>query len=140
MSISDIKQKRNLFENYVKPAVEDKCRLTCGRTGSIYKGRGITQEVWEKINSARVIIADVVGGDADVFYKIGIAHTLGKPVILVAQSINDVPPDFWQLRCILYDVNKLGSDDFQERLQRAIRGVLSGHTRAKPYRGTAAKD
>ena len=34
------------------------------------------QSVWESINRARIIIADLIERNANVFYELGIAHTI----------------------------------------------------------------
>jgi hypothetical protein len=39
-------------------------------------------DVWNSIYSSSIIIADCTGRNPNVFYELGIAHTLGKPVIL----------------------------------------------------------
>lgn len=61
------------------------------------------QSVWDGINRARVVIADLTGRNPNVFYELGIAHTLGKPVVMLTQSMDFVPFDLRQLRCIVYD-------------------------------------
>lgn len=55
------------------------------------------------IAQSRLVVANLDGRNANVFYELGIAHALGKPVLLVASSPKDVPFDvrttrivFWQ--------------------------------------------
>ena len=49
--------------------------------------------IWESINRARIVIADTTTRNPNVFYEIGICHTLGKDVILITQDSEDVPFD-----------------------------------------------
>src|SRR5207302_8589290 len=57
----------------------------------------------QMIQSAKVLVAELTGKNANVFYELGLAHALGKPVILVSETIDDVPFDLQPLRVILYD-------------------------------------
>lgn len=41
----------------------------------------------------------------NVFYELGIAHALKKPVVLVSSNEEDVPFDVRHIRVIYYDVN-----------------------------------
>jgi hypothetical protein len=41
-------------------------------------GQIIVEDIWEKINESRVIIADVSKMNSNVFYELGIAHAINK--------------------------------------------------------------
>ena len=43
--------------------------------------------------AADVVLANLAGKEAGVFYQVGTCHALGKPAVLVAQSIDDLPFD-----------------------------------------------
>ena len=60
------------------------------------------QDIVELICTSQVVVCDLSGKNPNVFYEAGIAHTLGKEVILITQSIDDVPFDLKPLRCIEY--------------------------------------
>jgi hypothetical protein len=47
------------------------------------------------------VIADLSAKNTNVFYETGIAHTLGRNVILVAQSM-DLPFDLRPIRAVRY--------------------------------------
>lgn len=63
----------------------------------------IINDIFRSINSADVIIADTTRLNANVFYELGIAHSHQKPVIIITQSIEELPFDIRHLRCIKYD-------------------------------------
>ena len=50
------------------------------------------------------MLADLTGKNPNVFYELGLAHAARKPVLLVTQSMDDVPFDLRALRVIVYDV------------------------------------
>ncbi|AEK58452.1 conserved hypothetical protein [Acidithiobacillus caldus SM-1] len=59
-----------------------------------------------------------------MFYEAGIAHALGKEVILIAQSQDDVPFDLRHIRYVKYLNNAQGlsvlSDAIASRIQTVI--------------------
>jgi nucleoside 2-deoxyribosyltransferase len=82
------------------------------------------QSVWESVNRARLIIADMTERNPNVFYELGIAHTLGKPVIMITQSMDYVPFDLKHLRCIVYDYKPGTISRFEQVLEKTVRRVL----------------
>jgi nucleoside 2-deoxyribosyltransferase len=49
----------------------------------------VLRGVWGKVSSASHVIADLTNLDANVAIQLGMAHTLGKPCLLVLDSEND---------------------------------------------------
>jgi hypothetical protein len=54
---------------------------------------GILDRVFNQINKADVVVADMTGRNANVFYEVGYAHALGKIVLLLTQNVSDIPFD-----------------------------------------------
>ncbi|MFH0814367.1 MAG: sigma 54-interacting transcriptional regulator [Pseudomonadota bacterium] len=125
MPFSESHDLQIVYKEHVKPVIEGRCGLRCERADDINDISGIMQSVWESINKARVIIADLTDRNSNVFYELGIAHTLGKPVIMITQSMDYVPFDLRHLRCIVYDFKPGRIERFQESLEKTIRTVLS---------------
>lgn len=48
----------------------------------------VIPQIIETIKKADVVIADISNENPNIYYEIGIAHALGKPVILVSQTNN----------------------------------------------------
>lgn len=65
----------------------------------------IIDQVWEGITKARVLVAELTGRNPNVFYELGLAHALNKPVVLVSSNQTDVPFDLKHIRVIYYDVS-----------------------------------
>lgn len=61
-------------------------------------------QVWSGINAARVLVAEMTTRNANVFYELGLAHALKKPVVLISSNEDDVPFDLKHIRVIYYDV------------------------------------
>lgn len=105
----------------VKAVVQaDPFNLACVRADEVVMPGCIMEDVLEYIAKARIVIADLTGRNPNVFYELGIAHT-SKPssaVILLAQTIDDVPFDLRHLRCLVYS-SDLGN------LTTLVSGALS---------------
>lgn len=65
----------------------------------------IMDQVWAGINAAKVLVAELTSRNPNVFYELGIAHALRKPVVLISSNEDDVPFDVRHIRVIYYDVN-----------------------------------
>jgi hypothetical protein len=63
---------------------------------------GILDRIYNQINKADVIIADMTGQNPNVFYEVGYAHALGKIVLLLTQEANDIPFDLKHRPHIVY--------------------------------------
>jgi hypothetical protein len=106
-----------------KPAIE-KANLTPVRADNEIFGAGkIMDQVWSGINAAKVLVAEMTTKNPNVFYELGIAHALQKPVILVSSNEDDVPFDLKHIRVIYYDKN----DPFwgQKLLNKVAENIVS---------------
>jgi hypothetical protein len=91
--------------------------LRCRRADDIWENPAVIQDVVSLIDRSRVVIADCTGRNPNVFYEIGIAHTLGREVILITQNADDIPFDLRHLRYVSYLNNNEGLDALVARLQ-----------------------
>jgi hypothetical protein len=105
----------------IEQAVADN-KLICKRADNFHHPRSIVAEIWSAINHASLIIAECTGKNPNVFYEIGIAHALSKNVILLAQSVKDIPFDVKNLRFIIYNMEKDGLD-FRGKLAKTIKAI-----------------
>jgi len=95
----------NYYEKVYKPAIE-KAGLKAVRADTEIFGAGkIMDQVWSGINAAKVLVAELTTRNPNVFYELGLAHALKKPVVLVSSNEGDVPFDLKHIRVIYYDVN-----------------------------------
>lgn len=120
------------FEQILKPALEE-CGLFAVRGDSIYRPTTIVDEIWQGIRDAKLLIAELTGRNPNVFYELGLAHAISKPVILISESIDDVPFDLRAIRVLLYNKNHPSwGDQLKISLARAISEVLQSPTSAIP--------
>ena len=62
----------------------------------------IVQTIWTNILRSEFVIADCTGQNPNVFYELGIAHSVGKHVFMCAQSKDDFPFDVKAIRWFDY--------------------------------------
>ena len=80
----------------------------CQRADDIWEDSVLVNDVVALIARSKVVICDLTGRNANVFYEAGIAHTLGRDVVLITQSSDDVPFDLRHHRFIKYLANDEG--------------------------------
>ena len=114
-----------IYTDHIKPSIESIGCLNCLRADDIYDNRPIIEDIWRHINEAKILISELTGRNANVFYETGIAHTVGKEVILITQSMEDVPFDLKHLRCIVYEYTPRGIKNLEDNLKSTILHILS---------------
>ena len=98
--------------------------MSCHRADDIWKEDAIIQDIVSLICRSRIIICDCSGRNPNVFYEAGIAHTLGKDVILITQSGDDIPFNLRHLRYIDYLNNREGIEDLIKKVSDRITNIL----------------
>lgn len=97
--------------------------MRCLRADDIWERDHILDDVLSLIWRARVVIADLTGKNPNVFYEAGIAHTLGRDTILVAQSMDDIPFDLQGIRALKYLNNGEGRDTLTEGITSRLNRI-----------------
>ncbi|MGR6964566.1 hypothetical protein ACU610_08920 [Geodermatophilus sp. URMC 61] len=75
----------------------------------------ITPQMISNILSAELIVADISGGNANVFYELAIAHGYDKSTVHLQSEAHHVPFDIRDMRVITYDIQDLDSVEGQRR-------------------------
>lgn len=122
-------ERTQIFQEIVKPTIEAN-DLACIRADDLRTNRAIVQNIWESICEARFLIADITTGNANVFYELGIAHTVGKEVILIEERPREgqVPKrvfDTMGIDAIIYENSATGGQYLRQELDRRIKATLA---------------
>ncbi len=113
-----------IWKREIKNIVES-LGLTCVRAGDLYNTNIVMKDIFEAIYSAGIVIADVTGRNASVFYELGIAHALRKELILITQDEKDTPFDLAQFHHCIYKDDSLGYKILREHLTKSIKRILN---------------
>lgn len=121
------------FAEALKPVYQDhiakvaeSLKLKAVRGDDFFTAHSIMSDIWNAVCNARLVIADCTNRNPNVFYEIGLAHAIGKRVILITQNKDDVPFDLRHLRYIDYEYTPRGMIEFENRLEMTIRAELLG--------------
>lgn len=94
--------------------------LNCLRADDIWENSSIIQDIFSLICRAKIIVVDFSNKNPNVMYETGIAHTLGKTVIPIAQSIQDIPSDMVHHRALIYHNNGEGLQYLERELTEKL--------------------
>jgi hypothetical protein len=86
----------------------------------------VVEKIWEQILKAKLLLADLTGKNANVFYELGLAHAAEKPVVFTSANSEDVPFDLRHLRVIIYDIRE---PEWADRLRKSIADYLRNATK-----------
>lgn len=104
--------------------VAEHMNLECVRADSIWDNSTFIQDVFDIIYCAKVVIVDFTGRNPNVMYETGIAHTLGKTVIPITQSIDDIPSDLGHHRALKYLPNEEGYRDLSNEIYKRLQTIF----------------
>jgi hypothetical protein len=109
-------------------AVGASLSFTCNRADNIWEHSVIIQDIFTIIYRSFIVICDFSGRNPNVFYEAGVAHTLGKHVIPIAQTLDDIPFDLRHHRVIIYLNNDQGRRDLQDKLWSRVKTLAETRT------------
>jgi hypothetical protein len=98
------------------------------RADELFHTGSVVEQIWEQIEKAIVLLADLTDKNANVFYELGLAHAAHKPVVFTSGKLEDVPFDLRHLRVIIYDVRE---PTWAEKLRKNIAEYLR-NAKAEP--------
>src|SRR5215212_3193860 len=82
----------DIYQVGIKPACQS-AGAYCERIDEQIFQESILERIYNQIAKADLIVADMTGRNANVFYETGYAHALGKKVLLLTQKAEDIPFD-----------------------------------------------
>jgi hypothetical protein len=112
------------------PAIKQ-AGLEPARADDLFRSSNIVHDIWHLVATARVLLADLTGKNPNVFYELGLAHAARKPVLLLTQSMDDVPFDLRALRVITYDVeHPAWGDVLRDNIKQGLKEMLESPERS----------
>jgi hypothetical protein len=122
------KDSDDAFDLIIQPAISEFSveiggfPFECLRADKVCEANNIVKDIARRLNDADVVIADLTGQNANVFYELGVRHALIGRTIMIARSLRDVPFDLRNYRVIAYDLTARGA----ARAKKAIKEYLGG--------------
>lgn len=127
--VEDIKNDVNLISvmmpfakefDDVYEAIESTARqsyYSCKRADKVWESHEIIQDIFNLIRSAAIVVVDISGKNANVFYELGIAHALGKEVVIISRDTDKMPFDIVHHRILKYYPNHEGLEELKKNLR-----------------------
>jgi hypothetical protein len=108
------------YQEIYVPAIKD-AGLEPVRADELFNTGSVVEQIWDQIVKSRVLLADLTGKNANVFYELGLAHAAVKPVVFTSANVDDVPFDLRHLRVIVYEIRE---PDWGAKLKKLITEYL----------------
>ena len=94
--------------------------------GDLGHQQSILKDIVSGITEADVIIADLTGLNPNVFYELGIAHSMNKKVILITQDLSEIPFDLKPYRAKEYNLQFNKLPIFIDEIKETLLGASDG--------------
>jgi fructose-1-phosphate kinase PfkB-like protein len=115
---------KEIYSKHIKPILLS-LDLSSGTAGDIFNNQTIIGDIWEGIKNAQIIIADFTNKNPNVFYEVGLAHSIGKETILITQDLKDIPFDLRHIRIIEYSNTPNGLEILKNNLENVVKEIVS---------------
>jgi hypothetical protein len=86
----------------------------------------IFQDIQREIEQSEIVIAEVTPANPNVFCKLGYAHALAKPTILLARKGAELPFDIKSFRVVFYNDTIGGKGTVERDLRRHLEAIAAG--------------
>lgn len=110
-----------LFEFGIKPAVKSK-NYQCVRMDQVAGTINLIRGMIHNIYVSKVIIADLTDKNANVFYELGIAHSIPVPdkTIMISEQDEEIPFDIGPFQVLKYKKSFKGITDLRHGIIKRI--------------------
>jgi nucleoside 2-deoxyribosyltransferase len=119
MSFSSDPQLQDFYDHAIKPAITD-AGYQCYRVDEQEFNGSIRNQIISAIRDCNFVVADVTEARPNCYYELGVAHALGKEVIHLARSAEDIHFDVRDFNFIIY--SRL--DDLKRKLRKRIESTI----------------
>jgi hypothetical protein len=121
----------NRYENIIKPAIEgvkvgDEQVYQAIRGDFISQTGSITRAIIQYIYSSDAVIADLSGLNPNVFYELGVRHSLRNKTVLIGIKETTPPFDVGDLRIVWYEDKVGGEKKAIPEIQSFLKSFLEG--------------
>lgn len=113
-----------VFEDTLKPVLSVEFGLDVVKADDIFQAIPVIDKIHALIRSASFLVADISERNPNVYYEVGYAIALRKPVLFVTQRKDRVPFDVSHLPYIEYEYTPRGMTSFTSKLRQATTDLI----------------
>lgn len=114
-----------IFNTMIKPALNSvDPNFVVLRADHIANPGSFIKDILEKLHRAFVVIANLTDLNPNVFYELGVRHTLSKRTIMITENLESLPSDLREYRVIEYKPEITGVEEFKQNLKKCVKQIL----------------
>src|SRR5215510_9119710 len=118
---------RRVLERLIRPVIQESgLGLTVVRADEIHRPGSFIRDVLQYLAQAYLVVVDLTGQNANVFYELGVRHALSPRTILIARSTSDIPADLREYRTLIYADSDHSDETFRQNLLRYLEEIEKG--------------
>lgn len=115
---------KEVLEYIIKPAFDESgYKYSILRADDINRSGSFIKDILENIYSSHIVLADLTGQNPNVFYELGVRHSLRPRTILISQNLEDIPSDLREYRTIIYDTSAKGAANFKKKIKTFMQEI-----------------
>lgn len=115
------------YNDVYREVIKEVCRryeVHVVRADEVYGPGIIIGDVAQQIIDSQLIIADISPPNANVYFEVGYAHALNKPIILLARKGTVLPFDVAAFRVLFYEDSISGKSKLEEGLRNHLKAIV----------------
>lgn len=113
-----------LFSDVIKPMCK-KYNIEAVRADQTYGPGHILSDIMQQIYLAKFIVAEITPLNQNIFFEVGYAHAMRKPIIFIAEKTKELPFDVSGFRVLFYENSIRGKKKVEEGLAKHIDAILT---------------
>ena len=122
---SEIRKRSDQVLKHIIEPVAHECGYKPLRADQISEPGYITPQIMEYIFESPLVIADLTGGNPNVFYELAVRHVAKKPFVQIINKGEKIPFDIAQMRTIQIDVHNLDSvEEGKKEIQSPLSTII----------------
>lgn len=130
---SEERKRSDMLLKYVLEPTCSELGYTISRADMMPKSGIITSQILTTIVDAPLVVADLTGGNPNVFYELALRHAVNKPYIQLIEENQIIPFDVSVVRTIKYNLGDLDAvERTKAELSKQIEMINTGHKPDSP--------
>jgi dihydroxyacetone kinase-like predicted kinase len=115
--------------DYSIKSICEKHNLDIRRADEIFTTNPVYEDIVKEIRDASIIIVDVSDNNPNVYYELGMAHTLkqNQTIIITQGDFNNTPFDISHFRIIKYQDSIQGKEKLEKQLDLTLKSLLTDY-------------
>lgn len=112
-----------VYDEFIKATLEN-IGFLVSRADTHLHMENVMRSVVRGINDASLVVADLSLPNENVYYELGLAHALDRPVVLLTEHLEELPFDLRSYRVIEYSTHFARMPQAKIDLEQVARGFL----------------